>query len=304
MDEFEFIKSLRCLSPNGVEGIGDDGALFADKYIIAKDIMASGVHFLKTAPIDLIIHKLFTSNVSDIAAMGGRGLWALLGVSVPKGFDLSALAEAIKKASEFYGLKLIGGDTTESVGEMFFSLTVIGRRGDNLLLRSGAKAGDILYLSRPTGLSKAALEKELDGADYPLEDFYHYKINAEIDVGAFLGSRNDVTSAADVSDGLGVDVGRIAAASNVKIIVDYNSLNFPVLQFLGDKSVDYALSSGEEFALIFTVKNQNQANFEKDFFKAFGIQPLKIGKVFDGSGCFAEKNGIVYDISNVGYRHF
>ena len=304
MNEFDFIARLTDFAGSGIEGIGDDAALFGDFFLVAKDIIASDVHFLKSAPMDLIIHKLFTSNVSDIAAMGGTPLSVLFGISADKDTDLASIANAAKKASEFYGVKIIGGDTTESHNGLFFSLTIIGKKGQNLLQRNGARNGDILYLSRPVGLSKAALENELGKKYFPIENLYHYKINAEKDVGIFLGSRPEVTAATDVSDGLGADTGRLATMSDVKITIDEKCLKFPCLSFLGNEDVDYALSSGEEFALLFTVKKESAENFEKDYLKNLGKAPLKIGQVSSGNGSFLLRKGSLIDISKKGYVHF
>ena len=304
MDEFEFINRIASFAGRGVESIGDDGALFGSKYIVAKDIMAEGVHFLESAPIDLVIHKLFTSNVSDIAAMGGKPKFVLLGISAPKGTCLEKIADGVEKAADFYGVKVIGGDTTESKKGLFLSLTIIGEKGKNLLLRSGARAGDILYLSRPVGLSLAALENELYNKKHPLQDLYHYKITAQKDVGIFLGSCVEVTSAADISDGLGRDCSNIASASGVKLVIFKDKLKFPCLSFLGDKDWQYALSSGEEFALVFTVKKDFTKKFEKDFYDLFKCRPFEIGVAENGRGCFLKDGKIFKDVSEFGYKHF
>lgn len=304
MKEFDFIARMMPISGPCPEGIGDDAALFGGKYLIAKDIMAENVHFLKSAPTDLIVKKLFTSNVSDIAAMGGSPVSALLGVGADGKTDMEALAEAAEAAAKFYGIKIIGGDTSVSASGLFLSMTIIGIRGKNLLLRSGARPGDVLYLSRPVGLAKVSLEKELGIREHPADPLSHYAKTAEKDAGAFLGSIKGVTAAADVSDGLGADAGHIARMSGVKITIDAELLNFPELTFLKQEAASYAVSSGEEFALVFTAKKNAAARIERNFEKTLGRKPLKIGAVSAGEGCFLKTGESLTEISSMGYEHF
>lgn len=286
------------------EGIGDDAALFENEYLIAKDIMIENIHFLKSTPIDLVIRKLFTSNVSDIAAMGGSPVSVLLGIGADKSTDMAAIAEAAAVAADFYGVKIIGGDTSSSKGELFLSMTIIGKRGKNLLLRNGAKPGNVLYLSRPVGLAKAALEKELGIKEHPVKAFSHYDKTAEKEAGILLGTLSGVTAAADISDGLGSDAGHIADMSGVQITIDADRLNFPCIAFLKDEAISYAVSSGEEFALIFTAEKEAACNVERNFEKQFGRKPIKIGYVSAGEGCFLKTGDKLIDISSTGYEHF
>lgn len=304
MNEFDFIKSLLSFSKAGINGIGDDCVLLDDKYLISKDILVSGVHFLKSAPIDLIIHKLFTCNVSDIASMGGVPLYVIFGISAPKDINLGQVSIALKKSCKFYNVDLIGGDTTESNSDLFLSLTIIGKKNQNILLRSGAKKGDILYLSRIVGKCKASLENELEKKFYNIEKYYHYKINAENEVGAFLGSKDYITSATDVSDGLGIDLSNISKMSDVKIIINKEKLNFSELDFLGDKKIDYILSSGEEYSIAFTVASSYKKEFEKEFIEKFNKLPIEIGYIDTGKGTFLRDNDKLLNIENYGYCHF
>ncbi len=304
MNEFDFIKSLLSFSKSGINGIGDDCVLVDDKYLISKDVLVSGIHFLISAPIDLIIHKLFTCNISDIASMGGVPLYILFGISAPKDINLEEVSKALKKSCKFYNVTLIGGDTTESNSDLFLSLTIIGKKNKNILLRSGAKKGDIVYLSRMVGKCKASLENELENKFYNIEKYFHYKINAENEVGAFLGSKDYITSATDISDGLGIDLSNISKMSNVKVIIDKEKLNFSELDFLGDRKIDYILSSGEEYCLIFTVKRDYKKEFEKEFMEKFNKLPIEIGCIDEGEGTFLKGNGKLLNIENYGYCHF
>lgn len=305
MKEFEFIESIRFISNlQSPEGIGDDAALFAGKYLLAKDILVENIHFLPSTPIDLVVGKLFTCNVSDICAMGGRVCSALIGVASPSEELLPKISESIIKYAAFYGIEVIGGDTSKSNSGLFLSMTVLGERGENLLTRNSAQPGDVIYLSRHVGLAKLSLEKELGAHSLNIDRYYHYNLKAELKVAEFLSEFSGITCACDVSDGLGRDLTNIACASGVKAIIDISHLDLGYLKNYGVDAEKYFLSSGEEFALLFGVKKRCCRKFEKSFEKAFVYKPLKIGEFQAGAGCFIMNDGVETDISSLGFAHF
>lgn len=267
-------------------GVGDDAALFGTT-LIAKDIMAEGVHFTHDAPFSHIMQKLLTANVSDIAAMGGVAKYALLGIAVPAGREISA--EDIVRPFESYGVKLIGGDTTSSASGLFVSLTIVGERNEHVLTRSGAKVGDLLFLSRPAGRVRQLLDREIAGNT---DNYNHYLVRAETALGDFLGRTGIANSCIDVSDGIGRDASHISGRSGVKIVIEY-----PKVPHDG-YSVEYALGSGEEFSLLFTVPADRV-----DDLKSVYPSAVCIGRVEAGSGVWLEKDGQLTDISDVGYEH-
>lgn len=286
--EFSLIESLsEMLNDGGVTlGVGDDAALFGET-LIAKDIMAEGVHFTKGAPIMHIMRKIVTANVSDIAAMGGVAEHALLGIAIPEGYEINA--EDLVRPFNTYGLNLIGGDTTSSKDGLFISVTIIGRKNEFLLTRSGAKPGDLIYLSRPVGRVREALDRELKG-----EEFYnHYLVKAETELGDLLGKTGYATSCIDVSDGVGRDASHIAEKSGVKMVIEAE--NFPALGLQSDDPLMYSIESGEEFALLFTVDKDKSTEFEMA-----SANSIRIGHVEEGSGVFLDDGT---DISGSGYEH-
>lgn len=284
MKEFAFIESLKKNgNSDGLTGIGDDAAL-VNGMLISKDIVVEGVHFTSGAPLADVIFRLFTANVSDIAAMGGVAEKALLGVAIPAGFDKTLLSEAILKACEFYNIELVGGDTTFSKGGFFASLTIIGKPSRHILKRSGAKEGDLVFISRKVGEASKLLEQELAG-----EPIYeHYRVQAELELGKLLGEFG-VNSCIDISDGLGQDAGHIAKASKVKIEIS------PLLFPFGECS----LSSGEEFALLFTVSADVSAELTKIIEQKLSRKVFHIGYVQKGEGVFYGEQ----DISKIGWEH-
>lgn len=286
MKEFEFIESLKHLSKGDrLSGIGDDAAL-TDGVLIAKDIIAEGVHFTTDAPLKNVIFRLFSANISDIAAMGGHADRVLLGFALPPHIDKKELADAVAYACGFYGVDLVGGDTTSSRSDFFASLTVLGKPSAHVLRRSGVQVGDTVYISRPVGGAAAMLAKELSG-----EKIYdHYMNTAEVELGALLGSFG-VNACIDISDGLGRDASHIAAASGVQIDIDSALIpDYPPFEAVG---------SGEEYALCFTVSENRAAELERLVNAKLGRKLHRIGKVVSGTGVYMD--GI--NIADKGWEH-
>ena len=303
MKEFEFIANLQQKFGGGITGIGDDAVLFNKNILIAKDILVEGVHFLYSTPIDFVIGKLFTCNISDIAAMGGYAESVLIGVACSKE-KLSEILYAIEKYSKIYDVTVIGGDTSLSKGDMFLSMTVIGKRGKNILTRTGAKIGDIIYLSRPVGFAKISLEKEISGIGNDDERYFHYSLRAETKVGEFLGNFRGIGACCDISDGLGRDLSSIAKSSGVKTVIEITPLHLKHLEGQCSKQEEYFLRSGEEFALVFTIDKTKQVEFETSFLQTFGKKPIEIGFCEEGQGAVLRKNGVDMDIAFMGFEHF
>ncbi len=217
--------------------------------------------------------------------------YALLGIAIPEGYDITP--EDIVRPFNIYGLKLIGGDTTSSKDSLFLSVTIIGTKNEHVLKRSGAGAGELLYISRPVGRVRLGLEEELKGS----EVYNHYLIKAETELGDLLGRTGIATSCIDVSDGLGRDASHIADQSGVRIVIEADKLPVDSLPDMEDK-VRYAVGSGEEFALLFTIPAEKRKEFEM-----MSPKSILIGRVEEGTGVFLESGGEMLDISDAGYEH-
>lgn len=304
-NELNFLEILRkeLKQPDITLPIGDDAAVF-NNYIITTDAMVENIHFTSKASINNIIFKLFTSNVSDIAAMGGTPLYSLLSLSIPKGkFSQKELIDAIKYAINKYGIYLIGGDTTSSMKDAFFSATIIGKKRANLLTRKSARPGDLLYLSRQTGLAQVSLEKEIHNKPFDIDTFFHYNILAEKELGELLGKTDCVNACIDISDGMGIDLMHIASESKVKIVVEANKLPINHLKKYNIDPIKYAINSGEEYALIFTSpynKNEKLINIIKE---KLNRNIYNIGYIEEGFGVQLKYNNKFIDISSKGYIH-
>jgi thiamine-monophosphate kinase len=284
--EFEFIESLKTFTKkDSLRGIGDD-AVLVGKTLLALDQVVEGVHFTAGAPLENIIFRLFTANVSDIAAMGGRAENALLGIAIPPHIDKKKLSAAIQYACEHYGIDLVGGDTTSSKKHLFASLCVTGKPSAYILERNGARVGDDVFISRPVGGAAEMLARELAG-----EKIYdHYMFRAETELGRFLGEFG-VNSCIDISDGLGRDASHIAEASGVRMDLDP--------RLIPEYGVFDAVSSGEEFALLFTVSKSASRELERLIHRDLNRPIYRIGDVNKGSGVYINGSSI----SERGYEH-
>jgi len=248
--------------PDVVLGVGDDCALLCpgagERLAVSVDTMVQGVHFPPTAPPADIAYRAVAAAASDLAAVGARPLGMTLALTLPSVEEawLQAFAAGVAAAALDLALPLVGGDTTR--GPMAVSVQVMGALpGDRALLRSGARAGDAVYVSGTLGDAAAALalargewHTTVDHARFLHSRFY--RPAPRLALGRqLLGLAH---AAIDVSDGLAADAGHVAAASGVRIEIDTESL--PISQALAshpDRSqvLRWALTGGDDYELFF-----------------------------------------------------
>lgn len=242
-------------------GAGDDAALIAPtpgcEITISTDLLVEGTHFLgDTAPFDLG-WKTLAVNVSDMAAMGATPRWATLAAALPAPtLDwLDAFSRGFFACAEAFNVDLIGGDTTR--GPRTFCVTIMGEvpRGQ-ALLRSGAQAGDSIWVSGTPGraaLGLAHLQGRIALTEPQLGQCLAALHRPQPRVALGLALRGLATAAIDVSDGLLADLSHILAASSCAA-----ALNIPHLPPAGLARDGY-LSGGDDYELIFTLPAEHRA---------------------------------------------
>ena len=296
--------------------IGDDCALLdipaGSHLAVSTDSLVAGTHFLAEADPQWVAHKALASNLSDLAAMGAAPAWVSLALTMPAP-DEAWLAEFCKgffALAEYYNVQLVGGDTTK--GPPSITLTVHGfvPQGQ-ALTRSGAKAGDWLYVTGNLGDSAAGLSLILgeracrDEALASTLIDRHYRSQPRLLAGQAL--RQIASAALDISDGLVADLGHILKRSGVaaEIDVDKLPLSDELRQFEPDlaKAQQLALSSGEEYELCFTVPEQNRGALETALAHT-GVKATCIGRIRVGSGLSLVKASQPLDWQLAGYDHF
>lgn len=318
MKEFELIKEFFTAQPvsrkDVVKGIGDDCALIRanDEKLIAvtTDTLVAGVHFPHDTAPRAIGHKAVAVNLSDLAAMGAEPCWISIAITLPD-VDKSWLAEftaGVFELTEYYNVQLIGGDTTQ--GPLSVTVTAQGTvPNTKALLRSGAKNGDYLYVTGNLGDAGLALAAMAGNVNLKNSDFN--KVRAKLDypkpqvlVGQFI--REFGTSAIDVSDGLLADLTHICKASTLGVNLDLSKV--PLSKVLLDNlplqdALNMALTSGDDYELIFTVSATNKVALETAMTHA-NVTYSCIGQMNTSEEINLTLNKQEFIVENIGFEHF
>lgn len=271
-------------------GIGDDAAVIAidekKSMVITKDLLVEDVHFRRRyySPEELA-HKSLHVNLSDIAAMGAVPAHVFLGISLPKseGEYATAFTKHFIDTCKNYNVVVMGGDTTSSKAGMFISVTMMGY-ADNaqIKLRTTANIDDVICVAGDIGHAHIGLlALESDRSGFAKYEQSAKKPMARIAEGAWFGGRPDVTAMMDLSDGLYVDVQKLARASSVTadIYVDEISISDDFRNACAVLDVDpikVKLEGGEDYGLLITVHKAAYADLARDFQQKFGyaLQPV------------------------------
>ncbi len=254
-------------------GIGDDAAVISPnrrtEWVLSCDTFLKDVHFrAKTHPPDSVGYKALARASSDLAAMGATPRYFLLTIALPAsrtGPWLDNFLKGMASAARELGITLIGGDTTSS-RTVFVSITVLGEIAPGLALtRSGARPGDIIYVSGKLGRAQLGLELVLRGhsQNRQLRTLLqpHLYPQIRIELGSWLAQHRLATSAMDLSDGLSTDLARLCIASKVGARIYASKLPAVVIpataaRKLGNRKLDplqLALHGGEDYQLLFTI---------------------------------------------------
>lgn len=328
MNEFELIKTLTHGAPPNVDGlvkgVGDDCAVIAGSggkdWLVTADALFEGVHFKKEWMSPKILGKKALSvNISDVAAMGGRPLYYLVTIGIPKGFpikDVESIFDGMAQVATAHRTTLIGGDTCKSIGTLNLSITVIGEVDHpRCLFRNGAKPGDIIYVTGTLGessLGLSCLQDGLRGLD--VRDFIkkHDDPTPRVSTGLWLAASTCVSSMIDISDGLLGDLGHIAESSGVGVKIFSECI--PITEgFIaaatrcGKDPLTLALTGGEDYELAFTVSKNKAELFEKMLkvvLPTFRHPITKIGEVIEGGGVeVVDMHGANFPLVNLGFEH-
>jgi thiamine-monophosphate kinase len=250
-------------------GIGDDAALFRPKpgheTILTCDWFLEGTHFLRDKhPPDAVGWKCLARAVSDVAAMGGMPRCFLLSLALPEmhtGRWLDQFLGGLRRASRKFQCALAGGDTTRR-GEILIDVTVVGEvKAGHAVLRSGARAGDILYVSGRLGEAELGLRilrksKRRTRAINPLIKKHLYP-EPRLALGRWLADHDLATAMMDLSDGLSCDLPRLCAASHVGALIELGKLptvaSPPQRRARAFQPIHLALHGGDDYELLFTV---------------------------------------------------
>lgn len=309
-------------------GVGDDAAVIdngAFQTVVSTDMLVEGIHFdLMYTPLKHLGYKAVVVNLSDIYAMNALPKQVTVSLALSNRFSVEALEElyaGIYAACEFYGVDLVGGDTTSSNKGMVISVTAIGQgEPHKLAYRSGAKVGDIICITGNVGaayLGLQLLEREKQiylsnpGVQPDLEDQTYcvgrqLKPEARKDMIELFAKAGLVpTAMIDVSDGIASELFHICKSSGVGAFLEESGVPIhPDAQLLALKfkldPITCALSGGEDYELLFTI---DPADIEKikylpDIYMAGEIVPATDGIHLHTKG------GNIHPLQAQGWVHF
>jgi thiamine-monophosphate kinase len=303
-----------------IKSLSDDSALIdlGENYLVAcSDMLMAFTHFPDEMTPYQMGQKIVTVNVSDLAAMGAETIGMIVSMGLPKNMllaDFDDMVDGILDSCTKYGMALIGGDTNESK-ELTLCGTCIGIvKKENVLMKSGARHGDIVALTGPIGLAAAGFEVLL----HPVHNFDDLDNNikekvikhalepeARLKEGIIFSKSGSVSSATDITDGLLSELDEIIDASqgNIGIILNQEELPIPkevfeIAKISSHNPIEMATTYGEDFELLLTVPQSlfNDLNSE--------VTLYKIGLV-DSSGKIKmiDKAGNTNIITPRGYEH-
>ncbi len=242
MNELALVERLRRAAPAGENialGIGDDCAIYRprsnEELLFTADQSIEGVHFLPGQPPAITGHNALARSLSDIAAMGGRPRFCLVSLAMPAAQNekfIAAFYRGLLALARRTGTALAGGDLAHSE-KIYCDVMVCGSAPQGKALRrSGARPGDLVYVSGRLGKS------------------WGTRIQPRLELGQVLRGR--ATSCMDLSDGLALDLHRLCLASGVAAAVE----RVPLVR---GATLERALHGGEDYELLFTLPPRRPA---------------------------------------------
>jgi thiamine-monophosphate kinase len=275
-------------------GLGDDAAVLRAptgrwRWLFASDMLVEGVHFRRrVVPAWQIGWKALACNVSDIAAMGGTPRWAVVSLGLPPETPVpfvDGLYDGLMRCARRYGVAIVGGDTVRAP-QVVVDVAIMGTaRPSQLVLRSGARVGDLLYVTGRLGGSYRSGR--------------HARVAPRVDEARALVQRLHVHAMIDLSDGLASDLWQMSRASRVALRVEASKI--PVSR--AGRTVRHALMDGEDFELLFAVAPRDAPRVPT----RIGSCPVtRIGRAV-GRGVRVElqrADGHIEPLVPTGFQHF
>ena len=326
-DEFDIIRrffnsgEIAFPIPEVGLGIGDDCALLRPatgmQLAMSMDILQEGVHFLPDADPYLLGKRTLLVNLSDLAAMGARPLCFTLGLCLPAADEdwLGSFSKGLAQVAREHNCPLIGGDLSASSpvhGSKTLCVQVHGELPvDSGLRRSGAKVGDLIYVTGSLGDAAAGLQVLSNTCKESLNDEHRAALvdaffvpESRIEVGLML--RSLATSCIDLSDGLASDLVHILRASAVGASIALDALPLSVAVRAAHNEAEQrqlAISGGDDYELCFTVASENEEAMQRAL-GSIGVPVARIGIITAGTQIQWCEFGEPIALEASGYKHF
>jgi len=274
-----------------ITGMGDDCAVLrgSARYdlLVTTDFSLENVHFRRAwHPPESVGHRCLARGLSDIAAMGGEATAAFLSLGLPSRIPqkwVDRFMKGFQALARRYGVVLAGGDAAESARGVIADIIVLGRvqRGQ-AILRSGASAGDAIYVTGHLGASGRVLQELRSGRRPNLKaaaSRAHFFPEPRMKLGQWLGQRGLASAMIDLSDGLSTDLAHLCVESGVSAVIRQESL--PIAENSRgrrSKSLE-ALDWGEDYELLFTAGARAKIPN-----KIAGVPVSRIGEMIGAKG--------------------
>ena len=290
-------------------GPGDDAAVIEGGWVLSTDLCVEDVHFRRSWLSDREIgYRAAVTALSDLAAMAATPLGLLASIAVPdsEGVDLDAVQAGVTEAGRAHGASILGGDLSRSPGPLVLDIVVLGRTSWPVL-RNGAEAGDEIWVTGRLGASAAAVHAWRQGDEPSPEAREAFaRPMPRISEACCLVEQEWVDALMDISDGLSGDVGHMAAASGVKVVLQagWVPISDAALVALGaEGALEAALHGGEDYELLFVT---DPGVVDVDLFaKRFGLDLTCVGHVLEGEGVWIDHgDGEPRPLERAGFDHF
>jgi thiamine-monophosphate kinase len=296
-------------------GIGDDCAILRppanQELVVTTDSLIESIHFLRNTSAADIGYKALAVSLSDIAAMGAEPAWVLLSLTLPEANEkwLQEFCDGFYNLLDKFSLVLVGGNTTQGPLNITTQVTGFVSPG-KALRRSGAKPGDLIYVTGTlgdAGLALQVLQKQRKLDKESLSELLPrlYRPQPRVNEGVVL--QQLASAAIDISDGLAADLSHLLNASKVGATIKTARLPLSKIlrtQIKPEQAWQLALTAGDDYELCFTVPPALQGTFEV-MFGSFDCGYICIGKIEEQPGLrILDPQEKPFHIGNFGYEHF
>ena len=311
LSEKKLIERLRRLASGGpsvVTGIGDDAAVLRVPHghdlLVTTDFTIENVHFRREwHPPRVVGWRCLTRGLSDIAAMGGEPQAAFLSLAVGKDVPqkwVDGFLEGLLELAKEFGVPLAGGDTAESRGGIQADIVIVGSTPKGkAVLRSGAKAGEQIYVTGNLGGSAWALARLAEGMPIGPQYSRHFRPLARVAMGRWLRERGIPSAMIDISDGLSTDLEHICDESRVGAEIELEVIpRAPTDQRKKLVGLEFALHGGDDYELLFTSSRNVPSTIA-------GVPVTRIGRTTKASGMrMVDADGWMRKLETKGWEHF
>jgi len=309
MNEFQLIARLTASLPTNpavIVGAGDDCAVLdlgvpGKPFLLKTDSVVEGMHFTHETPPEKIGRKALARVLSDVAAMAGTPIAALVTIALPKTFDpdfIAKIYDGMSGLARAHGVAIVGGETTTNPERILISIALLGSAmAGKIPLRSGAKVGDAIFVTGTLGGSLAG---------------HHLDFEPRLAEATWLVERFSIHAMIDVSDGLAGDLRHLLKAAGVGAVLLKPSIPVSAAAKRNARASSTAkpgllaaLTDGEDFELLFTVAAREAVKIVDGWKQQFPATKLTcIGKIVAGEGILLNDKYGSQTFNGDGYAHF